>query len=206
MSTGATAGHGVEEVVLLDETGHAIGTTPKAWVHRADTPLHLAFSCYVFDAAGRLLVTRRALDKRTFPGVWTNSFCGHPAPGEGLVAAVARRGAQELGLALDDLRLVLPAFRYTATMPDGVRENELCPVLTAVTSTEPTPDPSEVAEVDWTSWPSFRDRVLTGEADVSVWCALQVPELAGVELPGGGFAEASYADLPPAARTGRGDL
>ncbi|HET7068186.1 MAG TPA: isopentenyl-diphosphate Delta-isomerase [Nocardioides sp.] len=195
---------GVEEVVLLDEGGHEIGTAPKAWVHHADTPLHLAFSCYVFDAAGRVLITRRALDKRTFPGVWTNSFCGHPAPGERLVGAVARRGAQELGLTLDDVRLVLPAFRYTATMADGVRENELCPVLTAVTTTEPTPDPSEVAEVEWTPWAAFRDRVLAGEADVSVWCALQVPALARVELAGGGFAEASYADLPPAARTASG--
>jgi isopentenyl-diphosphate Delta-isomerase len=195
-----------EEVVLLDEAGRAIGATPKASVHHAQTPLHLAFSCYVFDASGRLLLTRRALDKRTFPGVWTNSFCGHPGPGEDLVQAVTRRGAQELGLALVDLRLVLPAFRYTAAMPDGTRENELCPVLTAVTTAEPTPDPAEVAEVRWTPWPRFRDRVVTGEAEVSVWCALQVPELARVELDGGGFAEASYADLPPAARAGRADL
>ena len=189
-----------EEVVLLDESGHAIGSAPKATTHHADTPLHLAFSCYVFDPAGRLLVTRRALDKRTFPGVWTNSFCGHPAPGEDLVGAVARRGEQELGLRLDDLLLALPTFRYQATMPNGVRENELCPVFVAVADGAPTPDASEVAAAEWVPWRAFRDGVLAGTREVSVWCAQQVVELAQRELPDGGFGPASYDDLPPAAR------
>jgi isopentenyl-diphosphate delta-isomerase len=190
----------VELVVLLDESGRAIGTAPKATVHHSETPLHLAFSCYVFDASGRLLLTRRALDKRTFPGVWTNTFCGHPAPGEDVFEAVARRGAQELGIALDDLRLALPAFRYHATMPDGVRENELCPVFTAVTTSAPTPDPAEVDAVEWVPWPDLRDAVLAGEREVSVWCAEQVTELAAQEQGEGRFRPASADDLPPAAR------
>jgi isopentenyl-diphosphate delta-isomerase len=190
----------VEEVVLLDESGHAIGRAPKATTHHADTPLHLAFSCYVFDSDGRLLLTRRALDKPTFPGVWTNSVCGHPAPGEDLVDTVVRRAGQELGLVLDDVRLVLPAFRYSATMPSGVLENELCPVFTARTTSTPVPEPSEVADVEWVAWPEFRDAVLSGSREVSVWCTAQVAELAVREVGVGRFAEASYADLPPAAR------
>ena len=189
-----------EEVVLLDDAGHAIGSAAKAATHHAHTPLHLAFSCYVFDTERRLLVTRRALDKATFPGVWTNSFCGHPGPGEDIVGAVARRGEQELGLTLDDLRLVLPAFRYQAAMPNGVRENELCPVFVAVTAGAPAPDAAEVAAAEWAPWRSFRDGVLAGTWEVSVWCAQQVAELARRELPDGGFAPASYDDLPPAAR------
>jgi isopentenyl-diphosphate delta-isomerase len=192
----------IEEVVLLDEAGRAIGTAPKATVHHADTPLHLAFSCYVFDDAGRLLLTRRALGKRTFPGLWTNSFCGHPAPGEEMFEGVARRGSQELGIVLEDLRLALPAFRYQATMPDGVRENELCPVFTARTTSDPDPDPTEVAAVEWAPWPGFRDAVLAGERQVSVWCAEQVRQLARNEHGPGRFRSASTSDLPPAARGG----
>jgi isopentenyl-diphosphate Delta-isomerase len=189
----------VEEVVLLDPTGNAIGSAPNATVHHARTPLHLAFSCYVFDRAGRLLVTRRAWHKQTFPGVVTNSVCGHPGPGEDLAAAVRRRADQELGIELADVRLVLPTFRYQATMPDGVRENELCPVFVAVTDSEPSPEPDEVAEATWVPWAEFRDDVTSGAREVSVWCALQVAELRAGERDGR-FPTASYDDLPAAAR------
>lgn len=174
-----------ELVILLDEAGNAIGSAPKATTHHANTPLHLGFSCYVFDRDGRVLITQRAHDKPTFPGVWTNSFCGHPSPGEDLLEAVERRAAQELGLTLAALTLVLPTFRYEATGANGVRENELCPVFTAIATSEPTPDPSEVAAVEWVRWTSFRDQVLAGERDVSVWCAAQVAELVTAGAGGG---------------------
>jgi len=167
-----------ELVVLLDDDGTPIGSAPKATVHHANTPLHLAFSCYVFDEAGRLLSTRRALNKQTFPGVWTNTVCGHPAPDEGVEQAVHRRAKQELGLTLRGLTCVLPDFRYEATMASGVRENEICPVFTAVTSDEPEPDASEVAATEWVPWELFRDEVLTGHRMVSIWCAEQVAQLA----------------------------
>lgn len=190
----------VERVVLLDEAGNAVGTMAKAEVHHARTPLHLAFSCYVFDGAGRLLVTRRALHKPTWPGVWTNSFCGHPAPGEDLAAGVRRRAEQELGLTLAAVQLAVPAFRYEATMANGVRENELCPVFVATTGEAARPDPAEVEDHAWEDWAGFRDSVLAGSRDVSPWCVAQVAALAAVEEAPGRFTPGSAADLPPAAR------
>jgi len=185
-----------ELVVLLDEDGQAIGTADKAGVHHADTPLHLAFSCYLFDDAGNLLVTQRALHKRTFPGVWTNSCCGHPAPGEPLDDAVRRRVEQELGTTVTDLRLVLPRFRYRAEQ-DGVVENEMCPVFVGSASGGVSPDPDEVGEARWEPWEPFRASVLDGTRAVSVWCREQIAELPAdpVSAPA-----ADGDDLPPAAR------
>ena len=84
----STTTTGEESVVLLDEEGRHIGSAAKSAYITSATPLHLGFSCYLFDTDGRVLITRRALGKHTLPGVWTNSFCGHPAPGEPIEAAV----------------------------------------------------------------------------------------------------------------------
>ena len=184
-------------VVLLDDDGHAIGTADKRAVHHADTPLHLAFSCYVLDGEGRVLVTRRALSKPTFPGVWTNSCCGHPAPGEDIVEAVVRRVEQELGLLLTDVRLVLPRFRYLAVMANGVKEFEMCPVFVATSVGDVRADPREVEEHGWEPWPEFRESVLAGR-DVSSWCREQVALLPAdlATAPG-----RPRTELPPAARS-----
>jgi isopentenyl-diphosphate delta-isomerase len=189
----------VEHVVLLDERGTAVGTTPKSQVHHADTPLHLAFSCYVFDADDRLLVTRRALSKTTFPGVWTNTVCGHPALDEDVVGAARRRARDELGLALGDVRLVLPEFRYVATM-DGIVENEMCPVLVASPVGDVTINPAEVEDVRWIPWREFSSGVTDGSLPVSTWCRLQVEALLAVGETPGSWDAADAGRLPPAAR------
>jgi isopentenyl-diphosphate delta-isomerase len=191
----------VEElVVLLDESGNATGTAPKRTVHHASTPLHLAFSCYLFDPDGSLLLTRRALSKPTWPGVWTNSVCGHPLPGEDLADAVARRVRDEVGASLQELRLALPAFRYEAVMGNGVRENEMCPVFTAVTDGELRPDPAEVEDTAWVPWESFRDEVVDGRREVSPWCRHQVLLLGEQERSRGRMGDGDWSLLPPAAR------
>jgi isopentenyl-diphosphate Delta-isomerase len=169
-----------EEVVLLAEDGSVIGAAPKAEVHGTDTPLHLAFSCYVVDTDQRLLVTRRAFTKRTWPGVWTNSCCGHPGPGEDVADAVTRRLATELGITeVSDFAVALPDFRYRAVMENGVVENEICPVYKALveSGTVPTPAADEVAEFQWIPWHDFADDVMARRFDVSPWCRLQVEQL-----------------------------
>lgn len=192
---------GEELVVLLDQGGRAVGTALKRTVHHAETPLHLAFSCYVFDADGALLLTRRALHKPTWPGVWTNSVCGHPAPGEPLAEAVRRRGLDELGLRLDDVRLALPTFRYRAVMADGTAENEMCPVFVARTQDPVAASPDEVAATRWVDWTGFRESVLDGSLDVSPWCVQQVQLLPTDPDRASGASEHL---LPPAARSRTG--
>ena len=174
----------VEEVVLLAADGTPIGSAPKAEVHTDHTPLHLAFSCYVFDEQHRLLVTRRAEGKRTWPGVWTNSACGHPGPGEEIEDAVRRRLDAELGLTVERVWPILPDFRYRAEMPNGIVENEVCPVFRAgvPTGTVPSPAPEEVAEHRWIPWADFSSGVLSGALEVSPWCRMQVEQLAEREF------------------------
>lgn len=188
-----------EEVVLVDEDGRAIGVVAKSGVHGAATPLHLAFSAYLLDDAGRLLVTRRAAGKHTFPGVWTNTVCGHPGPGEPLGTAVVRRAAQELRLAVTALRLVLPRFRYRAEQ-DGVVEHELCPVYVGrvVPPGEPAPDPAEVDGHEWVPWGDFAASVIDGRRGVSPWCAEQVVELVALGPDPAAWPAGDRALLPPA--------
>jgi isopentenyl-diphosphate delta-isomerase len=189
----------LESVVLLDETGHAIGTADKASVHHAQTPLHLAFSCYLFSPAGQFLLTRRAESKVTWPGVWTNTSCGHPLPGESMLASVRRRLQGELGIGPAKLALVLPGFRYQAQMGNGVRENEVCPVYAAYSDAVPEPDPAEVAEVAWVDWDEFSAAVRDGRQPVSPWCELQLTELATLGPRPLDWLPADPADLPSAA-------
>lgn len=191
---------GREEIVLVDEDGHAAGTADKLIAHGAATPQHLAFSCYVFDRSRRLLLTRRALDKRSFPGVWTNSVCGHPALGESMEDAVRRRAAFELGLALDEVRLIDGAFAYRAEM-DGLVEDELCPVYGAVVdvNTPMGPCVEEVAATEWVPWESFAADVLSDRRTVSPWCALQVPRLTELGDDPLAWPADDPRRLPPAA-------
>ncbi|CAM5402472.1 Isopentenyl-diphosphate Delta-isomerase [Streptomyces violarus] len=83
---------------LVDEDGVTIGTAEKLAAHQPPGQLHRAFSVFLFDEHGRLLLQRRALGKYHSPGVWSNTCCGHPYPGEAPFAAAARRTFEELGV------------------------------------------------------------------------------------------------------------
>lgn len=164
-------------VVLLDDLGREIGTAPKSSVHGTDTALHLAFSCHVVDDEGRVLVTRRALDKATWPGVWSNSFCGHPRPAEPVLAAVKRRAEYELGLELADIQLALPLFRYRAVDASGIVEYEVCPVYTARAVGEPVLNPLEVVDAEWVRPEDLATSLATTPWAFSPWLVLQAEQL-----------------------------
>jgi isopentenyl-diphosphate delta-isomerase len=134
----------VENVVLIDEADAALGIGEKLSVHRSGE-LHRAFSVFAFNARGELLLQRRALSKYHSGGLWTNSACGHPRPGEQTADAARRRLFEELGISCAGLT---PAgvYRYRAEILDLV-ENELDHLFVTTVDGDPVPDPDEVS--DW---------------------------------------------------------
>lgn len=138
-----------EHVILINDHGEVIGTQEKYAAHTSQTPLHLAFSCWLFNTTGQCLVTRRALSKKAWPGVWTNSVCGHPQTGETAEQALIRRCRYEVGAGVARITAIAPDFRYRATDPSGIVENEVCPVFAAEVITPLTINHDEVMEYQW---------------------------------------------------------
>lgn len=168
-----------ELVVYVHEDGTPTGeTATKLNAHTAHTKLHLAFSCYVFNDSGDLLVTQRALSKKVWPGVWTNSVCGHPAPKETMESAIARRLKFELQMTATDVQVVLPNYTYTTPPFNGIIENEFCPVYVARSSDHPDPNPEEVEDYSWMPWRTFVELAQADRTDNwSWWCKDQIKQL-----------------------------
>jgi len=188
-----------DHVVTVDDQGRRTGTFARAAVHTTETPLHLAFSCYVLDDAGRLLLTRRALAKRTWPGVWTNSFCGHPRWTETTEESIVRHARHELGLEISGLEAAVPGFRYRAVDASGVVENEICPVYSARAVADVVPNPDEVMEVAWADPRDVARAVTATPWAFSPWMVLQVAALGGVDPAGDGTTARLAAAFGPTA-------
>ncbi len=159
----------MELVVLVDDQNNVLGTKPKDEVHTKDTPLHRAFSLFLFNSKKQLLVTKRAVSKKTFPGVWTNTVCGHPGPDETPEIAAGRRLKDELGITSGDIRLVSP-YRYRFADKNGIVENEICPILVGHADTDPTPNPSEIDDWKWMDWQEFLGETQNTPDIYSPWC------------------------------------
>ncbi|MGK5729202.1 isopentenyl-diphosphate Delta-isomerase [Streptomyces sp. URMC 124] len=131
---------------LVDEDGRTIGTAEKLSAHIAPGRLHRAFSVFLFDDEGRLLLQRRALEKYHSPGVWSNTCCGHPYPGEPPFVAAARRTGEELGIAPALMREA-GTVRYNHPDPaSGLVEQEYNHLFVGIVRAEPCPAPEEIAE------------------------------------------------------------
>ncbi|EPA3074990.1 isopentenyl-diphosphate Delta-isomerase [Enterobacter cloacae] len=138
-----------EHVILVNDQGMVIGTQEKYAAHTSHTPLHLAFSSWLFNAKGECLITRRALSKKAWPGVWTNSVCGHPQSGEAIDQAIVRRCRYEVGAEITGITPVSAEFRYCETDPSGIVENEICPVFAARITNALTINSDEVMAYEW---------------------------------------------------------
>jgi isopentenyl-diphosphate delta-isomerase len=170
----------IEEIVFVNEDGTPTGETgPKLESHTASTQLHLAFSCYIFRPSdNRFLVTQRAKTKKVWPGVWTNSVCGHPKPGETVEEAIHRRAKDELGIqSIKSITCVLPEYRYTTPPYNGIIENEFCPVYVAYVSADIKRNPEEVEEFRWVEWPEYVRMLTEGFYPMSFWAKDQYQQL-----------------------------
>jgi len=137
-----------EELILVDENDNPVGFETKLKAHENDGKLHRAFSVFVFDGAGRMLLQRRAKGKYHFAGLWTNACCSHPRKGEALQDAVHRRLLQEFGFDAE-LREIF-SFIYRASDPEsGLAEYEFDHVFCGEFDGEPRPNPGEIDEWKW---------------------------------------------------------
>ncbi|MFF5720790.1 isopentenyl-diphosphate Delta-isomerase [Streptomyces buecherae] len=152
---------------LVDEDGNTIGTAEKLSAHQAPGQLHRAFSVFLFDDRGRLLLQQRALSKYHSPGVWSNTCCGHPYPDEPPFVAAARRTGEELGAAPLLLR---EAGRVRYNHPDpasGLVEQEYNHLFAGLIGTDLRPDPEEIADTAFVT-PDELDK-LRAERTFSAW-------------------------------------
>ena len=137
-----------EQVILVDSSDREKGTMGKEQAHR-EGRLHRAFSVFLFNEAGELLLQRRAAGKYHSAGLWTNSCCSHPRPGETAMEAAVRRTKEEMGITASVEKLF--DFVYFTPLENGYFEYEFDHVFFGKTNEQPRPDPAEVMDTKWMS-------------------------------------------------------
>ena len=164
-----------EPLILVDEHDREIGHLSKAACHDGDGVLHRAFSIFIFNRHGELLLQRRSTQKRLWPGYWSNSCCSHPRRGETMTEAVRRRLAEELGMVCELHHLF--SFTYHASFGEAGSERELCWVWLGVSDDAPTPNRHEVDELRWIA-PERLDQEMAADPDrFTPWLRLEWPRV-----------------------------
>ena len=136
-----------EPLILVDSNDRETGTLDKAACHDGNGLLHRAFSLFIFNDEGQLLLQQRAEGKRLWPGFWSNSCCSHPRAGEAMELAITRRLEQELGMEAS-LRFAYK-FEYQASFGDGGSEHELCSVYLGTSQSVPQRNKTEIEAYRW---------------------------------------------------------
>ncbi|NNU33868.1 isopentenyl-diphosphate Delta-isomerase [Mucilaginibacter sp. S1162] len=129
--------------MIVNASGGAIGTMDKMAAHRSGT-LHRAFSVFIFNSKGQLLLQQRALDKYHSGGLWTNTCCSHPRLGESTSDAAHRRLQEEMGINCELTELF--QFSYRHEFENGLIENEYDHVFMGISDELPLPNPDEVGD------------------------------------------------------------
>ena len=146
-----------EELILVDTDDNEIGFGSKADCHDGPGVLHRAFSLFLFNDAGELLLQQRSAQKRLWPGYWSNTCCSHPRRGETLAVATMRRLHDELNTAAE-LEYIY-RFCYQASFGEAGSENELCHVYLGKINGDILPNDSEIESVRFVSATSLDDEL-----------------------------------------------
>lgn len=156
-------------VTLVDRDDNVVGAEEKIRAHR-EGKLHRAFSVFVFDEGRRLLIQRRATGKYHSGGLWSNTCCGHPRPGESADGAAGRRLTEEMGFVCD----LRPAFRtiYEMSVADSMIEHELNQVFIGWFNGSPSPDTREVEACRWMDLAQLRDSIDASPERYTPWLRL----------------------------------
>jgi isopentenyl-diphosphate delta-isomerase len=136
-----------EMLILVDESDRVVGHMSKGACHDGEGVLHRAFSLFIFNREGELLLQQRSEGKRLWPLFWSNTCCSHPREGETMDEAVHRRLQEEMGIT-GELEF-LYKFQYQARYEDIGSENEICWVYVGMSDDEPEPNANEISDRRW---------------------------------------------------------
>ncbi len=166
-----------DELILVDENDNELGCLSKRQCHDGEGILHRAFSLFVFNADGELLLQKRSADKRLWPLFWSNSCCSHPRKGESIETATRRRLREELGLNAD-LEFVYK-FSYRAQFGELGSENELCSVYLGKTKQTVVANANEVADVRFLAHDALQEELQKNSAEITPWFKMEWERLSG---------------------------
>lgn len=155
-----------EKVILVDTDDNPIGTMPKLEAHEKAL-LHRAFSVFILNQKGQLMLQQRALHKYHSPGLWTNTCCSHQREGEENIAAGMRRLKEEMGFTTSLQTLF--SFIYKAPFDNGLTEHELDHVLLGHYESAPIINTEEVADWKWMDLEDVAQQINESPQEFTVW-------------------------------------
>ena len=162
-------------VVLVDEEDREVGTADKLLAHQDGGMLHRAFSIFVFNKKGELLLQQRAMAKYHTPGKWTNTCCSHPFPNEGVIDAAHRRLREEMGFDCEMKEGF--AFTYLADVGNGLTESEYDHVIFGTYDRDPKPNPDEAMAFRWVSPDRLNEEIIRNPENFTPWIRMAMEKV-----------------------------
>ena len=163
-----------QQVILVDENDKPIGAAGKMEVHQKGL-LHRAFSIFIFNSQGEMLLQQRALDKYHSGGLWSNACCSHPAPGEEILQAASRRLKEELGLETELKKLT--ELTYKANLDNGLTEHEYDHVFIGEYDGRLSVNKEEISDTCYQGMLSLQNSINSNPGNYTTWFRLIFPRV-----------------------------